>query len=102
MDLTTGTASLISVPSGLIPLEGEGLGRINTYRLRVRTGPSLDYPIVGLLAEGTEVLLKGISPDRRWYQITTDDGLRWVSAFYVRVIRINGARLPAVEAPPRP
>ena len=102
VDGAPGTAPLVPVPSGLIPQFGEGIGRVNTYLLRVRTGPGLDYQQVGLLREGTEVLLLGISPDRRWYKIRTDDGDRWISAFYVRVIRINGNRLPVVEPEPRP
>ena len=102
VDDQPGTAPLVPVPSQLIPLVGEGIGRVNTYLLRVRTGPGLQFQQVGLLREGTEILLLGISPDRAWYKFRTDDGDRWLSAFFVRVIRINGQRLPVVEPEPRP
>jgi uncharacterized protein YraI len=97
-----GTAPLIPVPSPVIPLTGQGIGVVNTYLLRVRTGPGLLYQQIGLVQEGTELLLIGRSADRAWLQIQTNNGKAWVSTFYVRIRSINGAALPTVEAPPNP
>lgn len=97
-----GTAPLIPVPGELLPQEGQGVGRVNTYLLRVRSGPGTQYEQIGLLREGTDILLLGISPDRRWYLFKTTTGEAWTSALYVKLLRINGNRLPVIEATPRP
>jgi uncharacterized repeat protein (TIGR01451 family) len=97
-----GTAPLIPVPSPVIPLTGQGVGIVNTYLLRVRSGPGLLYQQIGLVQEGTELLLIGRSADRAWLQIQTNNGKAWVSTFYVKIKSINGAALPTVEAPPNP
>lgn len=102
IDSVPGTAPLIPIPSPLIPVTGQGIGVVNTYLLRVRTGPGLDYQQIGLVKLGTEVLLLGRSPDRRWYQIQIEGGTAWVSSAYIRVRRINGNRLPTIEPPPLP
>jgi len=98
----TGTAPLVPVPSPLIPQTGQGVGRVNTFLLRVRTGPGTNYPQIGVLQEGTEILLLGISEGGYWYKFKTLAGEAWVSAAYVKVVRINGNRLPTVDAPPLP
>jgi uncharacterized repeat protein (TIGR01451 family) len=97
-----GTATLVPLPSPLIPVEGQGVGVVNTYQLRVRTGPGLGFQQIGLIKLGTEILLLGRSPDRAWYQIKTLDGSAWVSAYYVRIRRLLGNNLPTIEAPPVP
>ncbi len=102
IDDQLGTAPLVPIPSPLIPVEGQGIGVVNTYNLRVRTGPGFTYQKIGLVRLGTELLLLGISPDRKWYKIAIVGGEAWVSSFYVRVRSINGGRLPVVEPPPTP
>lgn len=56
-----GTTPVIAVPAGLVPKDLEGIGVINTYLLRVRTGPGTNFQQIGLLREGTEILILGIS-----------------------------------------
>lgn len=50
----------------------------------IRSGPGLDYPVLGALPEGgTAVFLGGVSYDSRgvaWYQISWDGGSAWVSS----------------------
>ncbi len=52
----------------------------------VRTGPGLDYDVLGTLTQGdTAVYLGGTSYDNRgvaWYQIAWKNGVGWVSSRY--------------------
>ena len=52
----------------------------------IRSGPGLDYPVLGTLPEGgTAVFLGGVSYDSRgvaWYQISWNGGTGWVSSRY--------------------
>lgn len=55
----------------------------------IRSGPGLDYPVLGTLPEGgTAVFLGGISYDSRgvaWYQISWDGGSAWVSSRFTQL-----------------
>jgi PKD repeat protein len=71
--------------------------------LNVRTGPGLDYPVVGLLPVGQSAEVTGVSSDGLWWQIyfpAAASGRGWVSAYYVTVQ--NTAGVPVVQAPPPP
>ncbi len=92
-----GTAPIIPLPEGVIPQFGEGVGIVNTYLLRVRVGPGTQFQQIGLLRERSEIILLGISRDRRWYLFRTTEGTAWTSALYVKVKYINGNNLPFVE-----
>jgi N-acetylmuramoyl-L-alanine amidase len=62
------------------------LAYINTYRLNVRTAPSLDAGIIGQVGLGQLFIIVGITPEGRWYQIQGKFGTGWVKASFVRVI----------------
>ncbi|UCG22751.1 MAG: protein kinase [Chloroflexota bacterium] len=54
----------------------------------VRSGPAFEYEIVGLLREGEQAAVYGVSPDGRWWQIAFDagpGGVGWVPAAFVIV-----------------
>jgi hypothetical protein len=91
-----GTTPIINLPGQINAGQNEGIGIVNTFLLRVRTGPGTEFQQIGLLREATEILLLGISPDRRWYLFRTADGTAWTSALFVRQKFVNGV-LPLVE-----
>jgi uncharacterized repeat protein (TIGR01451 family) len=95
-----GTAPLQPIPPPLIPRTGEGVGSVTAFRLRVRSGPGTNYRQIGSLQARTQVLLIGRSVDRGWFQIRIQGGTAWISARWVRVLRINGVGLPTIPAPP--
>jgi hypothetical protein len=75
------------VPDGLI-------GTIEVNTLRIRQGPSLEYPIVASLVLGEKVHIRNRSEEKEtidgfttyWYQVDTDDGRRgWCFGHYVRL-----------------
>jgi PKD repeat protein len=71
--------------------------------LNVRSGPGLNYPVVGLLSVGHSAEITGVSVDGLWWQIyfpSAPGGRGWVSAYYVTVQ--NTAGVPLVQAPPAP
>src|SRR5690606_13501386 len=97
---TTGTAvastdqNLLTVPTGPIT------GRVVAWRLRVRTGPGLDYQILGLLRLGTEVSIVARNSRTTWYMIQLNEGTAWVSAYWIRATRSAVRRLPVVDDQP--
>ncbi|MHC4446051.1 MAG: PA14 domain-containing protein, partial [Planctomycetota bacterium] len=75
-----------------------------TTNLNIRSGPGLDYPIIGLLPVGQSAEAIGISADRGWWLISVSgiaDGVGWVSAYYVtpqntnEIATVQAPRLPA-------
>lgn len=55
-------------------------------RLNVRAAPGSSAAIVGRIANGANLEVKGVSPDKQWWQITypgTADGTAWVMAQFV-------------------
>ena len=71
-------------------------------QIAVRAGPSVEYPVVGMLVVGQRAPALGRSPGGSWIQIRypgAPDGVGWVFFRYVRVI--NGP-LPVVKPPPTP
>jgi uncharacterized protein YraI len=92
-----GTAPLIPLPQGVIPQFGEGLGVVNTFLLRVRVGPGTQFQQIGLLREGTEIVILGVSRDRRWYLFRTAEGTAWTSALFVKLKFVNGNNLPLLN-----
>jgi hypothetical protein len=92
-----GSEALLS-PPGL----GPNIGMVVPFRLRVRTGPGLNFPVIGRLRAKTIVVL--IAKNRRgtWFLIKLDEqgNTGWVSAFYIRVRRLTYRFLPIFEPQP--
>ncbi len=71
----------------LIPIAvAAPLASISTYRLNVRTAPSLQGSIIGQAGLGQLFTITGVTRDGQWYQIQGKFGSGWVSAPLVRVI----------------
>jgi uncharacterized protein YraI len=76
-----------------------------TTAVNLRSGPSTDYPVLGVAQTGQSGEITGISQDGGWWQVrvptsVSADGLAWVSGAYV--VADNTANVPVVAAPPPP
>ena len=76
-----------------------------TTAVNVRTGPSTDYPVLGVAQPGQSAEIAGVSQDGGWWQVrvqvsVSPDGLAWVSGDFT--IAVNTANVPVVAAPPAP
>lgn len=59
-------------------------GQVSVARLNLRAAPGITAPVVARLAQGTTVQILGVSTDKRWYQVTTDDARTgWLYAVYI-------------------
>jgi LysM repeat protein len=56
---------------------------VNARYLNVRSGPSADYDIVGVLQGGQQVYLVGRNAGGTWVQLQADYGPKWVNARYI-------------------
>jgi uncharacterized protein YraI len=93
----TPTAGLMNANS-----EGEITGIVVAYRLRVRTGPGLNYEILGLLRYKVTIVLLGRNRAGTWLLTQLDDGRQvWVSSRWIRISRARFRRLPLIDVPPR-
>lgn len=75
--------------------------------LNVRTGPSVDYPVVGSLAQGQSAQIVGKNPEGTWWQIVYPPGsgsLAWVSADsqYSTVNAVEAVQIAQLPPPPPP
>jgi uncharacterized protein YraI len=76
-----------------------------TTAVNVRTGPSTDYPVLGVAQAGATAEIAGVSEDGGWWQVRVStslspDGLAWVSGDYTYAV--NAENVPVVAAPPPP
>ena len=76
-----------------------------TTAVNMRTGPSTDYPVLGVAQTGASAEIAGVSQDGGWWQVkvstsASPDGLAWVSGDYTYAV--NTANVPVVAAPPPP
>ena len=71
--------------------------------LNVRTGPGLDYPVIGVVHTGMELIIVGRNTDWSWYQVSSPYGIGWVKASYV-ALRGDASGTPDVSpyVPPPP
>ena len=94
---TVDIATVTGTPSGPIITVNTDTDQIN-----VRSGPSTDYPQVGVLVAGQKVPAIGRSPGGDWIQIIysgVPEGTAWVYAFLVSA---PGSTLPIIEPPATP
>ncbi len=73
--------------------------------VNVRSGPSTDYPSLGIAPTGATAEVVGISEDGQWWvvKISVDlspDGQGWVSTDFVEVT--GGEDAPVIPTPPQP
>src|SRR5512139_1613262 len=93
---TVSIPTVTSSPSGPVVTVNSDQDIIN-----VRSGPSTDYPIVGVLVAGQQVPALGRSAGGDWVEIVypgVEEGVAWVYSYLVTVNQL----LPIVEPPPTP
>jgi Tol biopolymer transport system component/uncharacterized protein YraI len=115
--LIIGIAVLTLLVSGTSVAFGRGVegpalskveGQVTAYGLNVRTGPSVAYPIIGVLSRGDVVEVVGKNAAATWLQIVypstgsghrpaDSDGRGWLSAAYVD-LTASLATVPEVSA----
>ena len=61
------------------------VGTVTANLLNVRSGPGLNYSVIGALTRGEQVRLLGRNSAATWLSMETSAGFRgWVSARYIR------------------
>jgi uncharacterized protein YraI len=86
------------------PAEGAPTATSTTY-INARTGPGLNYPVLGVGAPGATAEITGKSADGQWWQIKVSPTISaneraWVSGAYV--VTQNTENVPVVDAPEPP
>ena len=86
------------------PAEGAPIATSTTY-INARTGPGLNYPVLGVGAPGATAEISGKSSDGQWWQIIVPATISgneraWVSGAYV--VTQNTENVPVVDAPEPP
>jgi len=79
-----GNAIAEATPTSIIPTPTPELviGRVRSEILNVRAGPGTNYARVRVLKQGEDIIIVGISEDRKWYRV--EDG--WVAGDYVTIL----------------
>jgi uncharacterized protein YraI len=77
---------------------------VSTVNLNVRSGPGLQFTILGTVPEGTTGEILGLSPDGDWYAVKVatsviGNGQAWVMAKYVTLSNPTGQSLPTITPP---
>lgn len=73
--------------------------------LNVRSGPGIQYDLLGLLPAGVTVEIIGRDETRQWWQIRfspAGDGIGWVAADPAFSTTANVDNVPVAQAPPTP
>ncbi len=94
---TVAIATVTSTPSGPSVIVNPDQEQIN-----VRAGPGTDYPVLGVLVAGQEVIARGRSPQGLWIQILyfgVPGDAAWV---YAPLVSAPTGDLPILEPPPTP
>ena len=86
------------------PAEGAALATATTY-VNVRTGPGLNYHVLGVGAPGASAEITGKNADGQWWQIIVSPTISgneraWVSGAYV--VTQNTENVPVVDTPEPP
>lgn len=76
-------------------------GTVDTGRLNVRSGPGLNYDVLGQLASGDVIFPVGANADFSWLVISFRGRTGWVAAYLVD-LRGNLNELSLVQPPPTP
>lgn len=69
--------------SSLPVTEAETFAFVNATALNVRSGPGVNYSVIGTVVGGERLPIIGRNEDRSWYNVQTVVGTGWVSALFV-------------------
>lgn len=79
-------------------------GRVNAAQgLNIRSGPGVNFPVLGVARNGDEGEIVGRSADSRWWAValpTAPDSIGWASVDFV--IASNVENVPVIASPPPP
>jgi uncharacterized protein YraI len=75
----TGTPTSTDTPVTADP----AVAIVNAVFLNVRTGPSVNFEILGVVRGGAQLPIIGASADRSWFNVETPFGPGWVSDLFV-------------------
>lgn len=86
------------------PEPGDPMARVTSPAgVNIRTGPGLEYPVIGIAPFGAESEVVGVSADGTWWVVNVPislNGHGWVSDEYVAVENVDN--LLVIPAPPTP
>lgn len=74
------------------------VAEVKASYLNVRSGPGVEYPVVGVLHQNTKVYLVGRDTGGKWVLIKTDGLSGWVNRYYLHT-DFPYTSLPFVNAP---
>lgn len=104
-DLAAATATPTPTPATPTPTVPTAPTLKTLTDLNVRSGPGLEYDLIGLLPVGASAEVTGRSEDRQWWQIRfapAVNGVGWVSADPAYASTVNTDGVPVAPAPPSP
>jgi uncharacterized protein YraI len=79
------------------PPPPDAVGVVTASRLNVRTGPSLNHPVIALLQRGQQVRLLGRNSAASWLKVELAPNYHgWVFASYIRS-SVPITNLPVVQ-----
>jgi uncharacterized protein YgiM (DUF1202 family) len=96
------TVSVTGPTSGLPEASGQPMAQITSYRVHVRSEPSLSAPVIGDVGLDQLYPVIGLDARRNWWQISTDFGDGWVLSAYVKVFGNIGGLPEQMTDPLRP
>ncbi len=108
---TEGGVSFLATPAPTVPpatptpiatATPEGVwGTVDSARLNVRSGPGMNYDVLGQLSAGDVVFPVGANADFSWLVLPFRGQYGWVAAYLVD-LQGNLNRLPFIQPPPTP
>jgi uncharacterized protein YraI len=75
-----------------------------TVNLNVRSGPGMQFPILGVAPQDTSGEVLGLSPDQSWYAVkvpvnVSGNETAWVSSSYVVLENPDNTTIPTIQPP---
>jgi len=90
-------------PPAPAPTPATATGRVaGTQSLNIRSGPGVNFPVIGFARLGDEGEIVGRSADARWWAVSVPsapDGIGWVSADFVIATNADDVPVIAPSAP---
>ncbi|NDJ61246.1 MAG: SH3 domain-containing protein [Chloroflexi bacterium] len=105
-DLPTATPEVTNTPVPTLtatprPFPTPTVCSVAATGANIRTGPGLNFDIVGVLRSGTLLQALGLSPDGIWYAVNFGGAQAWISST-VSVLLGPCGGLPVLPSPPTP
>lgn len=100
---TAGMGEPPPAPATATPV-GPATGPVVTAQssaVNLRRGPGVNYPRVGTLLQGQSLAIVGRNAAGSWWQVSTEQGVAWISASVTQASNTDGG-VPVASAPPPP